>query len=121
MYDKGVIKSGNGQIYGEFHYRLHSGDIYSPQLQMSEPLAKECAHFIECVREGKRPVSDGLNGLQVVRVLEAAQSSLENLGLPVKIQREYAAPVKARPNSNGLALPRTEAQGFQVQMSELDE
>ena len=58
---------------------------------MAEPLAKECAHFIECIRDGKRPVSDGLNGLQVVRILEAAQKSLENQGLRVKVQQGYAA------------------------------
>ena len=90
VYDKGVIKGGNGNIYGEFHYRLHSGDIYSPQLPMTEPLAKECAHFIECIQKGTRPVSDGLNGLQVVRVLEAAQRSLENRGITVEVPWESA-------------------------------
>ena len=44
---------------------------------MREPLAIECNHFIECVRENKRPLTDGRNGLAVVRVLEAAQESLK--------------------------------------------
>ena len=93
IYDKGVIKTGNGPIFGEFHYKLHSGDIYSPQIPMGEPLAKECSHFIECIKEGKRPVSDGDSGLQVVRVLEAAQRSLENHGALVEVLPEYAARV----------------------------
>lgn len=92
VYDKGAHKVGNGtgQAYGEFHYRLHSGDIYAPHIAMTEPLANECAHFIECIKEGKRPLSDGVNGLQVVQVLEAAQRSLENQGAPVKVSPEPA-------------------------------
>jgi len=85
VYDKGVLKVGNGQIFGEFQYRLHSGDIYIPRIDMSEPLRNECAHFIECIREGKSPRTDGENGLRVVRVLEAAQESLEKRGVPVEV------------------------------------
>lgn len=91
VYDKGVLKGGDGQIYGEFHYRLHSGDIYAPRIDMKEPLANECAHFVECIKERKPPLSDGQNGLEVVRVLAAAQRSLENQGMPVRIPAgEYA-------------------------------
>ena len=53
---------------------------------MSEPLRTECAHFIECVRDNKCPRTDGENGLRVVRVLEAAQRSLEKNGETVAIQ-----------------------------------
>jgi len=90
VYDKGALKVGNGTgpLYGEFHYRLHSGDIYSPYIAMTEPLANECAHFAECIKEGRRPLSDGVNGLQVVQVLEAAQRSLENQGVPMKVSPE---------------------------------
>jgi len=85
VYDKGVLKMGDSQIFGEFQYRLHSGDIYIPRIDMSEPLRNECAHFIECIREGKRPRTDGENGLRVVKVLEAAQRSLEEHGGPVDV------------------------------------
>ena len=40
----------------------------------------ECAHFIESIREGKRPLNDGYNGLRVVEIVEAAQRSLRNGG-----------------------------------------
>jgi UDP-2-acetamido-3-amino-2,3-dideoxy-glucuronate N-acetyltransferase len=53
---------------------------------MTEPLKNECAHFIECVRTGQRPRTDGACGLRVVRVLEAAQQSLEQGGANVKIK-----------------------------------
>ena len=83
IYDKGVYKRGSD--YGEFQLKVHSGDINIPKIDMSEPLRNECAHFVECVREGKRPRTDGENGLRVVRVLEAAQESLEKDGATIKI------------------------------------
>lgn len=84
IYDKGVYKRGSD--YGEFQLKIHSGDIYIPKIDMSEPLRNECVHFLECVRTGTRPRTDGENGLRVIRVLEAAQESLDNNGAVVKIQ-----------------------------------
>ena len=52
---------------------------------MVEPLEVECRHFVECVAEGKRPLTDGASALRVVRVLEAAQRSLESRGAPVDV------------------------------------
>lgn len=57
-------------------YRI--GDIVSPRIQVTEPLFHECSHFVESIRRGKRPKTDGENGLRVVRVLEAANRSIKN-------------------------------------------
>ncbi|MBX3016020.1 MAG: Gfo/Idh/MocA family oxidoreductase [Caldilineaceae bacterium] len=76
IYDKGAYRKGD-PIYGEFQYKLHSGDILIPRIDMQEPLKLECAHFVECIRTGQRPLTDGENGLRVVSVLEAGQQSLE--------------------------------------------
>lgn len=84
IYDKGVYRKGDA-IYGEFQYRIHSGDINIPKINMSEPLRNECAHFVECVRSGQTPRTDGENGLRVVRVLEAAQKSLSSGGETVRL------------------------------------
>jgi len=84
IYDKGAYRKGD-PIYGEFQYKLHSGDIWIPRIDMQEPLKLECAHFVECIREGKRPLTDGENGLRVVRVLEAGQQSLNNGGMKVEL------------------------------------
>lgn len=84
IYDKGVSAAPSYDSYGEA-VSLRFGDIFIPQLKMTEPLRNECMHFIDCVREGKRPLSDGRNGLKVVRMLEAAQRSLENGGVPVSL------------------------------------
>jgi predicted dehydrogenase len=73
IYDKGFEEASRG--YGE--YITRSGDIFSPRIPNREPLRVECEHFVECVREGKRPRSDGESGLRVVRVLEELQHSLD--------------------------------------------
>ncbi|MEA2411764.1 MAG: hypothetical protein QOC77_2325, partial [Thermoleophilaceae bacterium] len=58
-------------------YIARSGEAYSPRISNEEPLRIECRHFIDCIRSGELPRSDGMSGLRVVRVLEALQRSLE--------------------------------------------
>lgn len=84
IYDKGAFRKGD-PIYGEFQYKLHSGDIWIPRIDMQEPLRLECAHFVECIRNGKQPLTDGENGLRVVSVLEAGQKSLNAGGIKVEL------------------------------------
>lgn len=52
-------------------------DINDPVVPVIEPLALECQHFVDCVMNNQKPLSDGQNGLDVVRVLEAAQKALQ--------------------------------------------
>ena len=73
VYDKGFDQKSD--TYGE--YITRSGDIWSPRVPNDEPLRLECQHFLDCVREGRAPVSDGESGLRVVRVLEGLQASLD--------------------------------------------
>ena len=73
VYDKGFDERVGS--YGE--YITRSGDIWSPRVPNREPLQLECEHFVECVRDGRTPRSDGEAGVRVVRVLEALQQSLE--------------------------------------------
>jgi predicted dehydrogenase len=73
VYDKGFDESAQG--YGE--YITRSGDIYSPRIANREPLRIECEHFLDCIRTGATPRSDGHSGLRVVRVLELAQQALD--------------------------------------------
>jgi predicted dehydrogenase len=78
VYDKGFDE--DTRSWGE--YIARSGDIFSPRIPNVEPLRLECEHFIECVRSGATPRSDGASGLRVVRVLEALQGSLEPVSSP---------------------------------------
>ncbi len=73
LYDKGFDEDTSS--WGE--YIARSGDTYSPRISNREPLRIECEHFIECIRTGSTPRSDGASGLRVVRVLEALQNSLD--------------------------------------------
>jgi predicted dehydrogenase len=73
VFDKGFDEGSRG--YGE--YITRTGDIFSPSIPNAEPLRVECEHFVECVRSGRRPRTDGLSGLRVVRVLEELQRSLD--------------------------------------------
>ena len=73
VYDKGFDEDTNS--WGE--YIARTGDIYSPRIPNTEPLRLECEHFIDCIRTGSVPRSDGQSGLRVVRVLERLQSSLD--------------------------------------------
>ena len=84
VYDKGVDRAGQVVSYGDA-LTVRSGDILIPRISLQEPLRLECLHFVECVRERKRPLTDGLGGLRVVKVLDAAQRSLKAGGIPVPI------------------------------------
>jgi predicted dehydrogenase len=72
LYDKGFDQ--DVRSWGE--YIARSGEIFSPQIPNVEPLRVECEHFVECIRNGTTPRSDGESGLRVVRVLERLQRSL---------------------------------------------
>jgi predicted dehydrogenase len=75
VYDKGFDEPAGRGSYGE--YITRSGDIWSPRLPNTEPLRTECEHFVQSIRTGSTPISDGEAGLRVVRVLEALQQSLD--------------------------------------------
>src|SRR5436309_13424107 len=89
IYDKGVDRAGQVVSYGDA-LTVRSGDILIPRIPLQEPLRLECQHFVECVRDRKTPLTDGRDGLRVVKVLAAAQASLERGGAPVPVARERA-------------------------------
>ena len=89
IYDKGVDRGGEVVSYGD-SLTVRTGDILIPKISLQEPLRIECQHFVDCVRERKRPLTDGADGLRVVKVLAAAQASLEAGGAPVAIAAERA-------------------------------
>lgn len=86
VYDKGVKAIRRTDTFGEFQFAYHYGDIVSPYIHLEEPLRQECLHFLECITEKKRPLTDGYNGLRVVEIIEAAQKSLEQAGQHVPLQ-----------------------------------
>lgn len=83
IYDRGVGAPDAAMAYGE-DLTLRFGDITVPWVSMSEPLAIEVQHFMDCCRSGETPRSDGRDGLRVVRVLEAVDESMDAGGAPVQ-------------------------------------
>ncbi len=83
IYDKGVDAPPYTDTYGDFQLSYRYGDVVIPHIRFTEPLRLECQHYLECILEGKRPLSDGRDGLKVVRILEAAEQSLNNGGVQV--------------------------------------
>lgn len=84
VYDKGAQLSSDYNTFAEY-IGLRFGDITIPYIQTGEPLRAECMHFLECIKNRTQPVSDGHDGLRVVRVLDAAQRSLKMNGAPVSL------------------------------------
>jgi predicted dehydrogenase len=91
IFDKGFTKTPSADsprdfdTFGEFQLLKRSGDVHIPVFKFTEPLRNECSHFIDCIRNNKKPVTDADHGQLVVRILEAAQESLKNGGRTVRI------------------------------------
>lgn len=85
IYDKHVEMPSYYDTFGEFSYAYHYGDMHSPYIRQEEPIKVECQHFIDCIKTGNLPESSGIEGLQVVQILEAATKSLKQNGIQVPI------------------------------------
>jgi predicted dehydrogenase len=84
VYDKGVaITGGEGIRDALVSYR--TGDMWAPQLEQLEALRAELGYFADCIINRKTPLNDGHAGLRVVRMLEAAESSIQKRGELVRL------------------------------------
>lgn len=86
IYDKHVTIPPHYDTFAEFQYAYHYGDMHAPYLKQTEPLKMETQHFIDCINDGCKSDSSGLEGLQVVQVLEAANKSLCSQGETIAVQ-----------------------------------
>jgi len=86
VYDKGV-ENLSYDTYGEY-LSLRFGDITIPSIKMAEPLRAEAEHFIQSIESRKVPKTAGRDGLKVVKILMAAQESLREKGVPIRIEGE---------------------------------
>ena len=83
IFDARIERPPHYDTFAEFVYAYHYGDIYSPYIKQDEPLKSECQHFVDCIRHGVSPLTNGEKGLEVVKILEAASKSLKIDGGPV--------------------------------------
>jgi predicted dehydrogenase len=88
IYDRGVeVKSANGGKEGihELLVSYRSGDVHIPKLEATEALRAEAQYFVECIEKNQEPFNNGQSGLQVVRLLEAADESIKKGGERVEL------------------------------------
>lgn len=80
VYDKGITVNGSTDSLYKALVGYRSGDMFAPQLEISEALKVEIQHFAECIRTGAEPITGGQAGLRVVRILESASLSMKQRG-----------------------------------------
>src|SRR6266511_3300655 len=84
VYDRGVYITSTEVVHRALiSYRL--GDMWAPKLDQTEALRLVAAEFVDCIETGRRPLTDGFGGLNVVKILEAAEMSIKRRGREVKL------------------------------------
>jgi predicted dehydrogenase len=91
VFDSGAIR--NPGTFGEYHLSYRTGDIVSPHIAPDEPLAIELRDFADAIRSGTDPRSSAALGLDVVRMIEAVDRSLDQSGARVSVQTDIPSPV----------------------------
>ena len=85
IYDKGVVLGETMEELYHLKVQYRVGDMYAPKIDDQEALALESRHFVDCLMNGKKPLTDGKSGLEVVKVLVASEKSLKLKGAPVRL------------------------------------
>ena len=88
VYDKGITlnrQTDRSEKMYEVLVGYRTGDMLAPNLDPTEALRVEAAHFVDCVSHGKQPLTDGAAGLRVVQILEAATESMKQRGRPIEL------------------------------------
>jgi len=111
IYDARVETPPHYDTFAEFTYSYHYGDAYVPYIKQDEPLKLECQHFVDCVRNGMTPITDGYLGLEVVRILEAAGLSLKSHGAAIELSEIEAATHASTNGGNGNGSPHVIGNG----------
>jgi predicted dehydrogenase len=105
IFDTRVEHPPHYDTFAEFHYAYHYGDVYTPYVKQEEPLKTECQHFLDCILNEKVPMTDGRQGLSLVRILEAASQSLKSGGGPVDLSPPPNETLDLRARFNRLGVP----------------
>ena len=84
VYDRGVdVATPETMRQALIAYRL--GDMWAPKLDATEALRMMASEFVDCIKTGRKPLTSGVNGLNVVRILEASEMSIKRRGREVKL------------------------------------
>jgi predicted dehydrogenase len=121
VYDMRVERPPHYDTFAEFNYAYHYGDVHIPYIKQEEPLKTECQHFLDSINQETTPMTDGKQGLELVRILEASSRSLKRGGALVNLSGQnngngWLPPLPERPcayqpsesQTNGLRPGRQE-------------
>ena len=86
IYDKGIRVTPEPEDVYKMLVSYRLGDMWAPRLDNTEALQTEALHFIDCVENGRQPDTDGQAGLRLVRMIEAAESSLHDRGRLIELE-----------------------------------
>jgi predicted dehydrogenase len=93
VYDKGITVKGGEESDHQLRIGYRAGDMWAPHLPAKEALQTEAEHFIDCLRTGASPISNGGTGLLVVEILEAASRSIAAQGNPIRLTDTHSETV----------------------------
>jgi predicted dehydrogenase len=79
VYDKGVKITSREDVH-DLLVSYRSGDVWAPRVEQTEALKVELDYFVDCIVNDRTPINDGVAGLRVVKLLEAADQSLKERG-----------------------------------------
>jgi predicted dehydrogenase len=91
VYDKGLKMGEQGDARYQVLVGYRAGDMWAPQIEITEALQTEATHFLDCITNQRRSLTDGEAGLRVVRILEAATRSMSSRGQVVELDRPTVA------------------------------
>jgi predicted dehydrogenase len=88
VFEKGVepVMGDEESSFSEYQFVMRDGDVISPRIPFGEPLKNQCIHFLDCVQEGKPPLSHARSGLDVVRVMQAIDESIAKHGMQIEVK-----------------------------------
>jgi predicted dehydrogenase len=89
VFDSGVTYE-DPETFGQYQLSYRTGDILSPKLDTTEPIITELTDFIEGVRLGRAPEGNPALARNVVQLIEAAEASIEERGVPTQIESPVA-------------------------------
>jgi predicted dehydrogenase len=91
VYDNGIAVRNGPESLHKLLVSYRSGDMYAPQIDVTEALRIEAQHFADCIEKGTKPITDGHSGLRVVTALEAASRSIKEGGKAVSVRSHTGA------------------------------
>ncbi len=85
VYDRGISLNPSPENVYQMLVGYRAGDLWAPQLEITEALSVCASHFVDCIAQQATPITDGAAGLRVVLLLEAAAASMQAQGRPVDV------------------------------------